>query len=61
MGIANKDQSVLEVRDTVFEANGVAVAEFIKKPYFGRPSSTLEGVSYKENKDRYKWLGFYSY
>ena len=61
MGIANKDQSRVNVSNSVFEGNGIALAEFIKKPYFGKPSSLMTDNIYKGNKERYRWLDFYSY
>ncbi len=61
MGIANKDQSFLSVKGSIFENNRVAVAEFIKKPYFGRPHSILSANNYKDNKHKYQWLGLFRY
>ena len=61
MGIANKDQSYVEVSGSVFDGNETALAEFIKKPVFGRPASKMENIIYKNNKSDYEWLGFYSY
>lgn len=61
MGIANKDQSHLEVSGSIFDGNGTALAEFIKKPAYGRPTSRMRSNTYKNNKSEYEWLGFYSY
>ena len=61
MGIANKDQSTLSVSSSLFKDNRIAVAEFIKKPYFGRPTSIITNNVYKSNDSRYEWLGFYTY
>jgi hypothetical protein len=61
MGIANKDQSRLEVTGSTFEGNRLAVAEFIKKPTFGRPNSALKDNSYRNNEEKYAWLGIFRY
>jgi hypothetical protein len=61
MGIANKDQSYLEVSGSIFDSNETALAEFIKKPAFGKPTSKMEDNIYKNNKSDYEWLGYYSY
>ncbi len=61
MGIANKDQSYVEVSGSLFEGNELALAEFIKKPSFGKPVSKMQDNTYKNNKSDYEWLGYYSY
>ncbi|MFH1768713.1 MAG: right-handed parallel beta-helix repeat-containing protein [Candidatus Omnitrophota bacterium] len=61
MGIANKDQSFLKVNNCSFENNQVAIAEFVKKPYFGKPQLLAVENTYKENKKEYQWLGLYRY
>lgn len=60
-GIANKDQSVLTVKDADFTSNGSAIEEFIKKPYYGSPSSSVEEARYTDNGSDYKWLGLNMY
>lgn len=60
-GIANKDQSVLSVKDADFTDNGSAIEEFIKKPYYGSPSSSVEDARYTNNGSDYKWLGLNMY
>lgn len=60
-GIANKDQSVLTVKDADFTGNGSAIEEFIKKPYYGSPSSSVEEARYTDNGSDYKWLGLNMY
>jgi hypothetical protein len=60
-GIANKDQSMLYVSNSSFEDNSVAIAEYVKKPYFGRPQCVTEDNSYKNNGKKYQWFGFYGY
>ena len=57
MGIANKDQSHLELTGSSFEGNKIALAEFIKKPYFSKPTSVRENNSYRDNDEDYSWLG----
>lgn len=61
MGIANKDQSRLVVSGSRFDGNRIALAEFIKKPYFARPSSLEKNNLYNGNKKDYAWLGFFRY
>lgn len=61
MGIANKDQSYVEVTGSLFDGNEYALAEFIKKPSFGKPLSKMRDNIYKNNKSDYEWLGYYSY
>ncbi len=61
MGLANKDQSRMIISNSIMENNRIAIAEFIKKPYFGRPSSQLKDNIYKNNGTNYKWLGLYIY
>ncbi|RKY27098.1 MAG: hypothetical protein DRP61_04835 [Candidatus Omnitrophota bacterium] len=60
-GIANKDQSFLVVKNSRVENNKIGIAEFIKKPYFGRPRSVIKNVTYKNNRSDYRWLGLYIY
>ncbi|MFQ5427515.1 MAG: right-handed parallel beta-helix repeat-containing protein [Thermodesulfobacteriota bacterium] len=60
-GIANKDQSFIRVNGSTFEKNGTAVSEFIKKPWFGKPEKSLKDNTYRGNKKRYDWRGFYTY
>jgi hypothetical protein len=60
-GIANKDQSVLQVSNSSFENNKIAIAEYIKKPCFGRPKCVAEDNSYRNNRKKYQWLGLYGY
>ncbi len=62
MGIANKDQSHLRVKGSLFKDNRVAISEFIKKPYFGKPIAEIAMDNrYEGNDKKYEWLGFYSY
>jgi hypothetical protein len=61
MGIANKDASKLELTGSRFERNRIALAEFIKKPYFTRPSSETSLNTYADNTREYQWLGFQIY
>ncbi|MEE9543806.1 MAG: right-handed parallel beta-helix repeat-containing protein, partial [Thermodesulfobacteriota bacterium] len=61
MGIANKDQSRVDVRESFFIGNETALAEFIKKPAYGRPVAVMKDNTYKDNKKKYEWLGFYFY
>ena len=58
MGIANKDQSHLDLSGSSFEGNKIALGEFIKKPYFARPTSVMLNNSYSENSEDYSWMGF---
>ena len=60
-GIANKDQSTLKIEGSTFQNNNIALAEFIKKPYFGKPAVSQKDNKYLANKSDYKWLGFYRY
>ncbi len=57
IAIANKDQSHLELSGSSFKDNKVAVAEFIKKPYFARPTSVILKNSYSGNVEDYSWIG----
>jgi hypothetical protein len=59
MGVGNKDQSRIEVVESRFEGNDIAVSEYIKKPYFGRPTSVLTGNSLIRNGQDYQWLGYH--
>ena len=61
MGLANKDQSTVRLSESLLEKNRIAIAEFIKKPYFGKPKSILNNNKYLNNKSNYKWLGLYIY
>ena len=61
MGLANKDQSSVRLSESLLEKNRIAIAEFIKKPYFGKPKSILNNNKYLNNKSNYKWLGLYIY
>ena len=61
LGVANKDQSFVSITGSRFESNRIAVAEFIKKPYFGKPGSELKDNSYANNGEEYRWLGFFRY
>jgi len=61
IGMANKDQSYLQAQDSTFIDNKTAISEFIKKPWFGRPEKSLKNNTYRGNKKRYAWRGFYSY
>lgn len=61
MGLANKDQSTVRLSESLLEKNRIAIAEFIKKPYFGKPKSILNNNKYLNNKINYKWLGLYIY
>ncbi len=60
-GIANKDQSSLVVKDSLFEKNDTGLGEFIKKPFLGKPVSLRNGLEFRDNNRDYRWMGFYSY
>lgn len=59
MGIANKDQSRIEIAESKFEENDTAISEYIKKRNFGRPTSMLTGNSFDRNRQDYQWLGYH--
>ena len=61
MGLANKDQSKINLKNSLMKDNRIAIAEFIKKPYFGKPKSILLNNEYINNEKKYSWLGLYMY